>query len=74
MSGLNNVPTKRVCNAFKRAGWVIEIEGSKHTLLCNPNKPTVALSIPRHKYIKQGLLRRLIRNAGLSTEEFLQLI
>lgn len=74
MSGLNNVPTKRVLRAFKKVGWVVEIEGSNHTLLYNPNKPDVPLPIPRHKTIKQGLLRRLIRDAGLSVDEFLKLI
>lgn len=74
MSGLNNVPTKRVMRAFKKAGWYIEIEGANHTLLRNPERPDVPLPIPRHKTIKQTVLRKMIKDTGLSVDEFLRLI
>jgi len=34
----------------------------------------VTLSIPLHKELKLGLLRKLIRDAGLSVEEFVELL
>ncbi len=38
-------------------------------------KPGVlaTLSIPRHRQIDRGLLRALIRNAGLTVQEFIAL-
>lgn len=50
--------------AFKRAGWMVNhIEGSP-----------VHLSIPFHsgKELGPGLLRKLIRTAGLTPEEYLE--
>ncbi len=32
------------------------------------------LSVPRHRELGRGLLRALIRDAGLTREEFLELI
>ncbi len=34
----------------------------------------VNLSIPQHKELSLGTLRALIRNAGLTVEEFLELV
>ena len=59
--------------AFKRAGWMVNhIEGS-HYILIKEGSP-VHLSIPVHsgKELGPGLLWKLIRTAGLSTEESLE--
>lgn len=59
--------------AFKRAGWIVNhIEGSHHILI-KEGSP-VHLSIPVHsgKELGPGLLRKLIRKAGLTTEEYLE--
>ena len=34
----------------------------------------VNLSIPQHKELAKGTLRALIRNAGLTVDEFMQLL
>jgi hypothetical protein len=34
----------------------------------------ISLSIPQHKELSVGTLRALIRNAGLTVEEFLELL
>lgn len=61
--------------AFARAGFYVErVKGSHHVL----KKPgcAYAISIPVHKgrTVPRGLLRRQIRLAGLSEEEFVQLL
>lgn len=58
--------------AFSRAGWIINhIEGSHYILIKEGSK--VHLSIPVHsgRDLGPGLLRKLIRTAGLTTEEYL---
>jgi len=65
------MPTKRVIRALKRAGWEVR-GGSKHHKLLNPAKPG-ALTIPRGTPLKQGTLRAIIKQAGLSVDEFLEL-
>jgi len=73
MSGLHNLKPDRVVKAFERAGWTVERQTGSHVILSKAASPYV-LSIPVHKGkpIKQGLLRSLIRTAGLTIEEFLR--
>jgi predicted RNA binding protein YcfA (HicA-like mRNA interferase family) len=74
MSGLHNLKPDRVVKAFERAGWTVERQTGSHVILSKAASLYV-LSIPVHKGkpIKQGLLRSLIRSAGLTIEEFLRL-
>lgn len=59
--------------AFKRAGWMINhIEGSHYIIIKEGS--SIHLSIPVHsgKELGPGLLRKLIRTAGLTPEEYLE--
>ena len=60
--------------AFERAGWkVVRVTGSHYILA----KPDIAfhLTIPYHRgrNVKIGLLKGLIRDAGLTNEDYLAL-
>jgi len=60
--------------AFRRAGWeVVRITGS-HYILAKEGVD-FHLTIPYHKgrIVKLGLLKGLIRDAGLTNEEYLKL-
>lgn len=55
-----------------KIGYVRDhIEGS-HMILFHPTKGR--LSVPRHKELGRGLVRALIRDAGLTRDEFLDLL
>lgn len=58
---------------FERAGWIFNRQRGSHMILI---KPGVAanLSIPDHRELDRGLLRGLIRDAGLSVDEFVALL
>ena len=71
MPRLSSLPTSRVLKAFERAGWQMR-QGGNHMVLTKPGI-TARLTIPRHRTVKQGLLLRQIKNAGLTVEEFLAL-
>ena len=74
MARLSNLPTKRVLNAFLRAGWKVEQTGHKnpkHTIL-SKERSNLILSIPRHGTVKKGLLLKLIKQAGLTVDGFLE--
>jgi predicted RNA binding protein YcfA (HicA-like mRNA interferase family) len=60
-----------VAAGLASAGWQVR-QGGKHMVL---TKPGIAarLTIPRHRTVKQGLLLRQIKNAGLTVEEFFAL-
>ena len=73
MSSLSGLKTTKVIKAFQRAGWQsAPRRGGRHSVLVKEGVKTI-LVIPRHRGIKQGLLRRLIKDAGLTPSQFLDL-
>jgi len=71
MSELPVVSGREVIKALRTVGFeVVRVEGS-HYILKKPGHP-FNLSVPVHKGkpLKRGTLRRLIRDAGLTVEEF----
>jgi predicted RNA binding protein YcfA (HicA-like mRNA interferase family) len=59
--------------AFSKAGWVPHRQVCSHVVLRKEGSK-VTLSIPKHKELKPGLLRHLIKAAGLTVEEFENLL
>ncbi len=58
---------------FTQAGWQKDRRKGSHATLINPGS-RVVLTIPLHSTLGPGLLRSLIRKAGLSVEEFVRLL
>ncbi len=59
--------------AFERAGWRRERQTGSHIILTKPGL-AVNLSVPDHRAVKRGTLRTLIRRAGLTVDEFMELL
>ncbi len=55
--------------AFERAGWIWDRQRGSHVSLIKAGVPIV-LTVPLHRELGPGLLRSLIRKAGLTVEEF----
>jgi predicted RNA binding protein YcfA (HicA-like mRNA interferase family) len=73
MGRLGNISGKEAVKAFQRAGWQKIGQVGSHLVMVKAGL-RVNLSIPQHKELSVGTLRALIRNAGLSVEEFIQLL
>lgn len=58
--------------AVRQIGYVWDHTQGSHMILVHPSR--TRLSVPRHRELGRGLLRRLIREAGLTREEFADLI
>jgi predicted RNA binding protein YcfA (HicA-like mRNA interferase family) len=58
--------------AVARIGFVKDRTRGSHMILTGPAGRR--LSVPRHRELGRGLLRALIRDAGLTREEFLELL
>lgn len=54
---------------FQRAGWSAVRQKGSHVMLTKPGYQWT-LSIPQHSELGPGLLRKLIRQADLTVEEF----
>ena len=60
--------------AFARLGYEVSRQKGSHVRLIHPEKSKRApLTVPLHKELDAGLLRSLIREAGLTVDQFLAL-
>jgi predicted RNA binding protein YcfA (HicA-like mRNA interferase family) len=73
MPKLPVISGKEAAKAFSKAGWYPHRQVGSH-LVMRKEGSRVTLSIPLHKELKPGLLRKLIRDAGLTVEEFVELL
>jgi predicted RNA binding protein YcfA (HicA-like mRNA interferase family) len=73
MPQLPVVSGRQARRAFEKSGWIFDRQRGSHMILI---KPGVAhnLSVPDHRELDRGLLRALIRDAGLTVEAFIQLL
>ena len=69
---LRGLSGERVVRAFERAGYGVSRVRGSHYVLTHPERP--AISIPRHREVKVGLLMAKIKAAGLTVEEFEELL
>jgi predicted RNA binding protein YcfA (HicA-like mRNA interferase family) len=76
MSNLPSIDGNEAIKAFEKAGFVlVRISKSSHHILKKQGHEFL-LSVPVHtgKNLKPGLLRALIRDAGLTVEGFVALL
>ena len=73
MGRLGNVSGKDAAIAFQKAGWQVVGQVGSHLVLTQPGI-RVNLSIPQHRELSTGTLRALIRNAGLTVDDFIKLL
>jgi predicted RNA binding protein YcfA (HicA-like mRNA interferase family) len=70
MSFLPILSGQEVCKALKRIGYETDYQTGSHIILRNKNAPYRRVTIPNHKTIAKGTFRSIIREVGLTVEEF----
>jgi predicted RNA binding protein YcfA (HicA-like mRNA interferase family) len=60
--------------AFRKIGYELDEQHGSHLILRHVKPPHRRLSIPNHSELAKGTLRALIREAGLTVEEFTPLL
>ena len=74
MTALPVVSGREVVNALEKIGYVFDRQRGSHIILRQQNPPHRRLTVPDHKEIAKGTLRAIIRQAGLTVEEFNDLL
>lgn len=72
MPALPVVSGRDASKAFTKLGFAYDHHSGSHMI--HYHLDGRHLSIPDHRELDRGLLRKLIRHAGISVEEFLRLL
>lgn len=73
MSHLPLLSGKQVCKKLKRLGYEVDYQTGSHLILRNVSPPNRRLTVPNHKELAKGTLRAIIRQAGITVDEFIKL-
>ena len=72
MSRLPVCSGQQVVRAFQKVGYAVDHQTGSHIILRHPQMRR--LTVPNHRELAKGTLRALIREAGLTKEEFAGLL
>ena len=64
---------REVRTALERAGFVFRRQTGSHMIL-RRDQPYARAVVPDHKQIRTGTLRRIIADAGMTPDQFIELI
>lgn len=67
------LPGRECIQALERAGFHVHHQRGSHVVLKRDN-PTARVVVPAHKTLAAGTLRSIIRQAGLTVDEFVSLL
>lgn len=74
MSKLPVVSGQDLCKALKEMGYSIDHQTGSHIILRNENPPHRRLTVPNHQEVAKGTLRSILRQAGLTVEELINVM
>jgi len=69
-----NMSGRDLLKHLEKIGYYVDHQKGSHIILKHEERSLPRLSIPGHKTVRVGLLRKIIRDAGLTPEEFVKLI
>ena len=69
MSKLPVISGQDCVKALQKIGFVIRRQKGSHIIMQRQNPYTMVV-VPNHKTMKPGTLRKVIKDAGLSVDEF----
>jgi len=71
---LRPLPPEKVIRALEKAGFVRVRQKGSHVFMRHPNGRTTIVPYHKKEKIGRGLLRKIIRDAQMTVEEFMKLI
>jgi predicted RNA binding protein YcfA (HicA-like mRNA interferase family) len=74
MSKLPVVSGREAVKALGKAGYMVDHQTGSHIVLRQGSRPFRRVTVPDHKELAKGTLRAIIREVGLTVEEFVALL
>ncbi len=73
MSKLPIISAHECVKALQRAGFEVIRQRGSHIIMIRETPPAKVV-VPNHREIAKGMLRTIIRDSGLTVDEFLDLL
>ena len=73
MSKLPVISGRKCVRALEKAGFYLKRQTGSHLVL-RRDEPFAQVVVPDHKVLDRGTLRAIVRQAGLSVDEFVSLL
>jgi predicted RNA binding protein YcfA (HicA-like mRNA interferase family) len=70
VSKLPRISGREVASALAKVGYEFDRQKGSHMVLRSPRPPFRRIVVPDHREIAKGTLRAIIREAGLTVDEF----
>ena len=74
MPRLPVVSGREVVKALSKIGYALDHQTGSHMILRHREAPHRRIIVPNHKEIAKGTLRSVINDAGLTIEQFIDLL
>ena len=74
MTKLPVVSGQEAVRAFEKLGYMVDHQTGSHIILRHRDPPHRRLTVPNHRELAKGTLRSLVRQVGLTVEEFVRLL
>jgi predicted RNA binding protein YcfA (HicA-like mRNA interferase family) len=74
VSHLPRISGREVVAALRKIGYVFDHQRGSHIVLRHTDPPHRRLTVPDHAEVAKGTLRAIIRQAGLTVDEFKALL
>ncbi len=74
MSKLPSVSGLEVVKALSKNGYEVDHQTGSHIILRQIDYPHRRITVPNHKEIAKGTLRAIVRQCGLTVDEFVEVI
>ena len=65
-----SIQAARMIRALVRLGWTVAWSSGSHHVLTKPGFPRISIPVHRGKTLKEGLARGILKDAGVSEDEF----
>ena len=74
MSTIPRISGRAAVAVFRKLGYEVDRQRGSHIILRNAQPPHRRLTVPDHREVAKGTLRALIREAGITVEQFAALL
>ena len=70
----NGLNFQEFTRLMSQAGWILDHQTGSHLILRQAQEPHRRLTVPNHREIARGTLLAIIKQAGLTRDQFLYLL